>query len=120
MEHEGKLFADFQQYYGLNLDALLDAGEYKRAYTLAVNLPQSSRVFAALDPRAGWDVQAYLLATICDHLSFLRYELAGGKGKKPKPLERPKAIPKKTKHKRLNMSEAKKQSLLFGVRKQGR
>ncbi len=83
---------------------------------LALNLPRESRCVQAIDPRAAWDSGAYLLALIADHLAFFRYEHAGGKGKKPKPIERPKAKPQ-VKHRKLNMSEKKRESLLFGSRR---
>lgn len=116
LEHRGELRADFQQFYTLDMEALLDAGEFGRAATLALNLPAESRIVRVLNPQAAWDTSAYLLAVVADHLSFMRYEQSGGKGKKPKPIERPKAKPQ-VKHRKLNMTESKRQSLLFGKRK---
>lgn len=90
-DHGGELLADFQQYYGLDLRALLDACDLERAYELAVNLPQGSRTLRALDPRTEWGPTEHLLALACDNLAFLRYEQAGGRGGRPKPVERPSA-----------------------------
>jgi hypothetical protein len=108
--------ADFQQFYNLDMEALLDAGEYRRARILAQELPQQSRTVGAIDPRTAWGTADYLLALVVDHLAFLRYEHAGGKGRKPKPTERPKAKAPKV-QKRLSMPEEKRASLLFAKRK---
>ncbi len=116
LEHRGELRADFQQFYTLDSEELLNSGDYERLATLAYNLPAESRIVKSADQRAIWDNKTYLLALIVDHLAFMRYENAGGKGKKPKPLERPKQK-KKIKHKKLNISEKKRQELLFGKRK---
>lgn len=59
----------------------------------------------------------YMLALIADHLAFLRYEHAGGKGKRPEAIKRPQqTIKKKEKH--LNVSEKRKHTLLFAPRTQ--
>ncbi len=65
------------------------------------------------DPRAGWDEQAYLLALVADNLSFLRYELSGGRGHKPRPVERPKA-PRAARH--IDATDAQIMGLLFDRR----
>lgn len=93
-DHGGELLADFQQYYGLDLRALMDGCEFERAHALAVNLPQGSRTFRAMDPSTAWGPTEHLLALVCDNLAFMRYEQAGGRGPKPKPVGRPRA-PKK-------------------------
>ena len=117
MEHWGELLADFQQYYGLDLRKCLDDGDYERAYLLTVNLPGGSRTLRAIDPRTAWGEQAYLLAAVVDNLTFLRYEQAGGKGKKPKPIQRPQAKPQKRRHRHLKISAERREALLFGKRK---
>ena len=58
-----------------------------------------------------------MLAAIVDNLSFLRYEQAGAKGKKPKQVPRP-ARQAKAKRKRLDVSAQRRQELLFGARRQ--
>lgn len=93
-DHGGELLADFQQYYGLDLWAMLDACELERAFELAVQLPQGSRTYRAIDPSTAWGPTEHLLALVCDNLACMRYEQAGGRGPKPKPVERPRA-PKK-------------------------
>ena len=116
LDLRGELRADFQQFYGLDSEELLNAGDFERLATLVKHLPNEARVVRAIDPRAEWDTSAYLLALIADHLAFSRYEQAGCKGKKPKQLERPKARPK-TAHKSLDISKEKRHELLFGKRK---
>ena len=113
LEHRGQLTADFQQFYGLDLERMLDAGEYARCATLAANLPAESRIVHDADPRTVWGVDAYILATICDHLAYLRYELSDKKGKKPKPTQRPQARRKPALE---NVSRERVKSLLFDKR----
>lgn len=57
---------------------------------LAAQLGPGSRLARAYDERNAWDESDYLLAHIADSIAYLRYELAGCKGRKPKPIERPK------------------------------
>lgn len=83
--------ADFQQFYGLDLDAALGRFEFRRLETLARQLPPESRTMRAMSPQLEWSTSEYLLALIADHLSFMRYEQAGGRRRKPKPVPRPKA-----------------------------
>lgn len=110
-----ELQADFQQYYGLDLASLMGAFDYRRIRTLAEQLPKGSRTIARLEPRAAWSDEAYLLALVADNLSFLRYEQSGGKGRKPKPVERPRAKPRR-RGKTLHVSENRINELLFARR----
>lgn len=107
------LTADFQQYYGLDFERMLDGGEFARIAALVSELPRESRTVAGIDPRAAWDEKAYLLALVADNLSFMRYESSGGKGRKPKPVERPKG--RETKR-HIDVSRSRKAELLFGTR----
>lgn len=113
-EQRSELAADFQQFYQLDLEALLDNGELVKVYELTVNLPMQSRTVRRIDPRMEWDESAYLLALAVDNLSCLRYEQAGGKGHKPEPIERPKHLVNTTKH--LDVSVSQVDDLLFGPR----
>lgn len=89
-ERGDELEADFQQFYGLDLNALVDGGEWRRAQVLAAQLPAESRVSRALYPQNAWGQAEYLLAYIADNVAFLRYEQGGGKRqKKPKAYPRP-------------------------------
>ncbi len=91
-------------------------GRFSCVADLATQLPAQSRTVVAIDPRARWDEQAYLLALIADNLSYLRYEQAGGKGRKPKQVERPKPKPKEAEKKSFNVSKSRVHSLLFDSR----
>ena len=92
-------------------------GNFAKLRTLTTQLPAGARIFAGVAPAASWTVDTYMLAAIVDNLSFLRYEQAGGKGRKPKQVPRP-AKQAKAKHKRLGVSEQRRQELLFGARRQ--
>ncbi len=56
----------------------------------------------------------YTLALICDNLTFLRYELSDGKGKKPKPMTRPQP---RRKSKLDGIASERVNSLLFDRRR---
>lgn len=117
MDNRNELIADFQQFYGLDLETLLLNGEFKRIKALTLALPIKARVISKISPELAWDEDAYLLALIADNIAFLRYEQSGGKGKKPKQLERPKAKKKPKEKKTLDVSDKRIQSLLFAKRK---
>lgn len=68
---------------------MIDAGEWRRAAVLAGQLPRGSRTLRAADPRLAWSETDYLLALAVDNIAFMRYEQGGGKGRKPKQIERP-------------------------------
>lgn len=114
LDGSGALTADFQQYYALDLEGLLDDAEFSRIAVLARELPTSSRSFTRIDPRGAWDEKAYLLALMADNLSFMRYENSGGRGRKPKPVERPKGREPK---RRLDVAPSRRTELLFGLRR---
>lgn len=99
----------------VDLERLLDSGEYARAALLASQLPAESRTVRHYEPRAAWGQEAYLLALIADNLSFQRYELAGGKGQKPAPVPRPAAAPAKGPAD--GMSDEQVERLLLGPRR---
>lgn len=105
--------ADFQQYYNLNIDELMNTSQFARIVTLAVSLPMSSRTVVKLNPQLAWDENAYLLALIADNIAFQRYEQTGGKGRRPHPIERPKAPQK---HVHIDATDGQIQSLLFAPR----
>lgn len=107
--------ADFQQYYSLNLYLLFESCEFKRIDTLTRQLPLQSRTCIKQDGRARWDEECYLLALIADHLAYLRYEHAGGKGKRPEQIKRPHANKDVKKH--LEVSVKRRHDLLFAPRK---
>lgn len=107
--------ADFQQYYQLNVQALIDRYEFERLFFLTVNLPKSSRTVCDADPRNAWSNGDYLLALAVDNLSYLRYEQAGGKGRKPDAVKRPE-IKKEIERKHLDVSDGRIEELLFSER----
>lgn len=115
LDYRDELTADFQQYYQLDLNAMMDAGSFAAIATLTAQLPAQSRTFIRLHPELEWDENTYLLALIVDQLANISYGLGGGKGKKPKPIPRPKAKKKKKKT-HLNVDKARIDALLFGAR----
>lgn len=69
-----------------------------------------------IEPRAEWDEHAYLLALVADELAFMRYENAGGKGRRPEPVKRPEGRAPEPPHRHLDMGRGQVDSLLFGER----
>lgn len=60
--HEDALRADFQRFYGLNLDDMGDAYSFRHAAALCANLPGDSAVYRAEGD--GWTETQQLLADI--------------------------------------------------------
>lgn len=56
--------ADFQQYYGLNLDGMGRDYSYAHAAVLLSQLPRESRVARYIEPDAAWSEDTVLLASI--------------------------------------------------------
>ena len=116
MDGGDELFADFRQYYGLDLYAMIDGGEFGEINTLTKQLPPESRTLKRLHPELEWSEGTYILALIADQLASIAYGMSS-KGKKPKPLPRPKA--KKTNKKNttpLNLGKRRVDALLFAPR----
>lgn len=94
-EYPNELRADFQQYYGLNIDrmGLRDGFSYAHAAVLAVQLPRTSRVFSAIDPNNSWSETDAFLAHIEYDLRILVWQNSkdGSKNRnQPKPPKTPK------------------------------
>jgi len=52
-------------------------------------LPPDSALSRVRDPAPLWSPESYILAIVVDHLALANWQRGGGKGKKPKPLQRP-------------------------------
>lgn len=70
-EHPDALRADFQQYYGLNLDGMGRDYTTLHAADLLAQLPEGARVWRAYDERAVWTAERTLLAAIVNDLNWL-------------------------------------------------
>lgn len=66
----GALRADFQRWYGLDLDDLGHSLRIRRAADLAAYIPEDGAVWPEIDPRLGWGTTKQLLANISDATSF--------------------------------------------------
>lgn len=92
----GRLRADLQRFYGLDLDELGHSIRCRRMADLAANLPQEACIWQAIDSRAEWTDREYLLATIADNTGFLAWcnskdsekRNAKWRGRVPRPGER--------------------------------
>ena len=85
--------ADFQQYYGLNIDEIGASFSVHHAAVLAAMLPTESRTIAVAAPHASWSLSDQLLAASTNALNMLVWLEADPKrhlSNKPKPIEPPK------------------------------
>lgn len=97
-EYPDQLRADFQQYYGINLDGMGMDYSHAHAASLMVQLPQTSRVAKALNPDNEWSDAEYLLAAIEYDLRVLIWQKTkdGQKNRnRPKPTETPHDVAEK-------------------------
>ena len=95
--HPCELRADFQRYYGLNLDDLGTAYTYRHAADLAACLPRESSTIRAESPALEWTEQEYMLWSIEYSLRVLRWQNTedGRKGRnKPEKIPTPMEIAK--------------------------
>ena len=86
------LRADFQQFYGLDIDGM--GGDYTLAHAaaLAAQLPRESRCFRHDNPGAWWSEGEYMLAEIAYGIAILAWQRSkdGAKGvNKPRRIESP-------------------------------
>lgn len=87
-----ELRADFQQYYGLNIDGMGVDYSHLHAAVLMSQLPAGSRVSKHLNADNEWDDATYLLAAIEYDLRVLIWQKtkdAQHGRNKPKPNETP-------------------------------
>lgn len=86
-DHPSELRADFQHYYGLNLDGMGTDYTFAHAAALAANLPPESATLRAQDV---WSERDWMLWSIEFNLRALRWELRGNENvPKPQPLMTP-------------------------------
>ena len=89
-EHGEALEADFQRHYHLDLTGLW-RGEItpRRAAVLAAQLPLGSQTWISVGSDAAWTVEAHMAASQIDLLQVGNWQRSGGKGRPPKPIDRP-------------------------------
>ena len=92
VRHPAELRADFQQYYGLNIDGMGVDFSMLHAADLAAQLPHDSRTFRAENTELEWTDRDYMLWSIEYSLRVLRWQPTkdGQKDRnKPRPLPTP-------------------------------
>ncbi|MBR4687102.1 MAG: hypothetical protein IKP01_02210 [Bacteroidales bacterium] len=72
--HADRLRADFQQYYGLDMDGMGDAYTLSHAACLAAQLPAESRCVRAEHPEFGWSQAEYIAAEIAYGVAVLAWQ----------------------------------------------
>lgn len=71
----------------------------RRAAALALKLPMGSMTWIEVGTDAAWSAETHMIAHVIDQLEIANWQRAGGKGKAPKPIDRP-ADAKKSQEKR--------------------
>ena len=81
--HEDELRADFQQYYGIDLDRAMD-GAHSAAHcgALVAQLPAGARIRVIEEPDERWTLESSMLAVLANQLNALLYMLGAKKGDK--------------------------------------
>jgi hypothetical protein len=89
--HGEAIEADFQRYYGVAVtDVFAGRMTWRRFRVLLSQLPaDSATTRAATDGAEQWTTGEHLLAGIFDAEMAALWQRAGGKGRRPRPLERP-------------------------------
>lgn len=64
----------------------------RKAAELAAYLPLDAAVWVEADPDNAWTINDYLTAATLHALNLANWQRGGGKGKQPKPIERPSEI----------------------------
>lgn len=88
-EYHDELEADFQQFYGLDLNDLGRSLSVRHAAVLAAQLPITSRCCIAQEPDLAWSTDTWLLRRIDHGLSLLLWSMSKHKGQKPQPVNTP-------------------------------
>lgn len=85
-----ELRADFQQFYGLNVDDMGAAFTRLHAAALCVQLPRESRLVRAMEPAAAWGDSEYIAHAMEHTLRVIAWQNGGGrKPDFPRPLPTP-------------------------------
>lgn len=85
-----ELRADFQQFYGLNVDDMGAAFTRLHAAALCAQLPRESRLVRAMDPAAEWGDSEYIAHAMEHTLRVLSWQCGNGrKSDFPKPMPTP-------------------------------
>lgn len=87
--YPAEIRADFQQYYGLNIDRVGRDYSTVHAADLAVMLPSNSRVYLAINPDNAWTLEAQLAAAMANaarDLVWLEADTKRRRSNRPKPI----------------------------------
>jgi hypothetical protein len=82
---------------------------WRRLAVLVHHLPDDSATWVAIHgEKALWGTTDYLLAAVVDNLAAANWQRGGGKGQRPKPLQRPKSAQEiRAKRQRMQAMERK-------------
>lgn len=85
-EHEGKLRADLQSHYGIDLDHAV-GGQHTPHHIacLVENLPPHARVYVALNSDNAWTRQDILLASILNNIRGYIWAMSDKRKRGPAP-----------------------------------
>lgn len=117
--HPAELRADFQRYYGLNLDGMGRDYSTLHAADLAACLPRESCSMTAEDPLNGWTLELQLLALIEWHLADWNWaHTKDGKARRNRPkllIPKPKGKPGSEAGKTVAMTREEMENFIGGL-----
>lgn len=90
-----ELEADFQQYYGLNLEDIGGNLSVRHAALLAAHLPPESRCLSILNPDFGWSKEMHLMTKMEHEMRVLLWQQSQSKNNRtpfPKPIDPPSKV----------------------------
>lgn len=110
--HPTALRADFQRFYGLNLDGMGADYTVEHAAALAACLPRESATMREKRPELEWGETEYLLALIEYDIRCMSWD---GKGSRPKPMDTPADAMKTRKARPASRAELRHLADLLGI-----
>ena len=85
--HEDELRADFQQFYGIDLDAAVDGAHTARhCGALVAQMPAGARIRVCESDDERWSMESSMLALVANEINALIYMFGAKKGDRKPPL----------------------------------
>lgn len=115
-EHGDELEADFQEFYGLNLEDMGKAYSVRHAAVLAANLPAQARCLKSINHDLDWSLETHMLSVIEYDLRCLMWSLSDAK-KKHIPYPKQLKPHKEKKIKEVKLSDMERIEGILNVRR---
>lgn len=116
-----ELRADFQQFFGLDIEEIGKSYSLVHACELAAMLPEGSRVLRKIEPALSWDIKDHLLTRLINDFELFMWALGGGESEgnlRPTPIQPPKSKYEQSQSKFASMSADEFDAYVKRVRKE--